>query len=94
MLPDIPKGYLVKDVVSKGLLEKLKHFGSNSKTKHLDIKIKHLRDKYQKNEIDVKLVSSDDMIADSLTKAAPLASVRKLQDTCLSALLPSNMEGC
>jgi hypothetical protein len=82
------------NIDNKGLLEKLKHFGSNSKTKHLDIKIKNLRDKYQKKEIDVKLVSSDDMLADSLTKAAPLSSVKKLQDKCLSALPSSTKEGC
>ncbi|KNZ63362.1 hypothetical protein VP01_1154g2 [Puccinia sorghi] len=34
-----------------GLMEKLKHFGLNSKMKHLDIKIKNLRDKFMKQEI-------------------------------------------
>ncbi|KNZ57474.1 hypothetical protein VP01_214g7 [Puccinia sorghi] len=71
---------------NKGLLEKLKNFGSNSKTKHLDIKVKALRDKYSKNEIDVQLIPSEQMLADALTKAAPYASVKKLQDECLSAL--------
>jgi hypothetical protein len=79
---------------NKGLLEKLKHFGSNSKTKHLDIKIKSLRDKFKKKEIDVRLITSSAMIADSLTKAAALTSVKKLQDACLSALSSSNKEGC
>jgi hypothetical protein len=79
---------------NKGLLEKLKNFGSNSKTKHLDIKIKSLREKFKKKEIDVKLITSEAMLADSLTKAAPLASVQKLQDKCLSALSSSNKEGC
>jgi hypothetical protein len=79
---------------NKGLLEKLKNFGSNSKTKHLDIKIKNLRDKFKKKEINVQLITSEAMLADSLTKAAPLSSVKKLQDTCLSALSPSNKEGC
>ncbi|KNZ56886.1 hypothetical protein VP01_2294g3 [Puccinia sorghi] len=68
---------------NKGLLEKLKNFGSNSKTKHLDIKIKGLREKFKNDEIAVKLISSNDMLADSLTKAAPLSSIRKLQDSCL-----------
>jgi hypothetical protein len=79
---------------NKGLLEKLKNFGSNSKTKHLDIKIKNLRDKFKRKEIDVKLITSDAMLADSLTKAAPLPSVKKLQDTCLTVLSSSNKEGC
>ncbi|KNZ46977.1 hypothetical protein VP01_6780g1, partial [Puccinia sorghi] len=81
-------------VDNRGLLEKLRNFGSNSKTKHLDIKIKNLRDKFSKNEIDVKLISSGDMIADSLSKAAPHSSVRKFQDRCLLVILSSNMEGC
>ncbi|KNZ57600.1 hypothetical protein VP01_2117g1 [Puccinia sorghi] len=76
-----------------GLLEKLKKFGSNSKTKHLDIKIKNRRDKFSKKEIDVKLIFSEDMIADSLSKAAPHSSVRKLQYKCLTVISPSNMEG-
>jgi len=81
-------------VDNRGLMEKLKNFGSNSKTKHLDIKIKNLRDKYSKKEIDVKLIPSEAMIADSLSKAAPHSSVKKLQDKCLSVISPSNMEGC
>jgi hypothetical protein len=65
---------------NKGLLEKLKNFGSNSKTKHLNIKIKSLRNKYNSKKIDVQLVPSTKMLADSLTKAAPHASVQQLQD--------------
>jgi hypothetical protein len=79
---------------NKGLLEKLKNFGSNSKTKHLDIKIKSLCKKFNKKEINVRLITSEAMIAESLTKAAPLSSVKKLQDKCLSALSSSNKEGC
>ena len=79
---------------NKGLLEKLKNFGSNSKTKHLEIKIKSLREKFKAKEIDVRLITSEAMLADSLTKAAPLCSVKKLQDKCLSALPSSNTEGC
>jgi hypothetical protein len=79
---------------NKGLLEKLKHFGSNSKTKHLDIKVKSLREKFHKREIDVKLVPSQEMPADALTKAAPHESVRRLQEKCLSVLCSSTNEGC
>jgi hypothetical protein len=79
---------------NKGLLEKLKHFESNLKTKHLDIKIKILREKFQKKEINIELITSSAMIANSLTKAAPLSSVKKLQDTCLSVLSSSNKGGC
>ncbi|KNZ55344.1 hypothetical protein VP01_2704g6 [Puccinia sorghi] len=79
---------------NKGLLEKLKNFGSNSKTKHLDIKIKSLREKFKNKDIDVKLISSNDMIADSLTKAAPYSSIKKLQSKCLSVFSPTTKEGC
>jgi hypothetical protein len=79
---------------NKGLIEKLKNFGSNSKTKHLDIKIKSLREKYSSKEIDVKLIASPEMIADLLTKAAPHSSLKKLQHKCLKVLLSKNNEGC
>ncbi|KNZ49110.1 hypothetical protein VP01_5201g2 [Puccinia sorghi] len=72
------------NIDNEGLLEKLKNFGSNSKTKHLDIKIKALREKYQNEDISVRLIPSDKMIADALTKAAPHQSIKKLQDTCFS----------
>ncbi|KNZ59137.1 hypothetical protein VP01_1796g3 [Puccinia sorghi] len=72
---------------NKGLLEKLKIFGSNSKTKHFDIKIKNLHEKFKNKDIDVKLISSMDMIADSLTKAAPYSSIKHLQAKCLSVFL-------
>lgn len=79
---------------NKGLLEKLKHFGSNSKTKHLDIKIKSLREKFSKKEIDLKLIPSTEMTADALTKAAPHASIKKLQEKCFAVLCSSTKEGC
>ncbi|KNZ47763.1 hypothetical protein VP01_616g6 [Puccinia sorghi] len=81
-------------VSNGGLLENLKNFGSNSKTKHLDIKIKNLGEMFLKKEIDVKLTSSQNMLANSLSKAAPHSSVKKLQDRCLRVILSSNMEGC
>jgi hypothetical protein len=50
---------------NKGLLEKLKNFGSNSKTKHLDIKIKSLREKYTSKEIDIRLIPSPVSLCDA-----------------------------
>ncbi|KNZ53723.1 hypothetical protein VP01_3155g2 [Puccinia sorghi] len=76
---------LLFHVDNRGLVEKLKKFGSNSKTKHLDIKIKALREKYSTNEINIKLIPSEHMLADSLTKAAPHQSVKKLQGKCFLA---------
>ncbi|KNZ58454.1 hypothetical protein VP01_1928g7 [Puccinia sorghi] len=61
---------------NKGLLERLQNFGSNSKTKHLDIKAKNLREKFKNEEISVNLIPSSPMIADSLTKAAPHSSIK------------------
>lgn len=81
-------------VDNKGLMEKLKNFGSNSKTKHLDIKIKHLRELFKNNKIDVKLIKSEEMVADSLTKASTFSSLELLTKKCFSVLSSSNMEGC
>ena len=67
---------------NKGLIEKLKNFGSNSKTKHIDIKIKSLREKYKSKAIDIKLISSEAMVVDSLTKASNSLSLSKLQNRC------------
>ncbi|KNZ55740.1 hypothetical protein VP01_2598g6 [Puccinia sorghi] len=80
-------------VDNRGLMEKLKNFWSNSKTKHLNIKIKNLRKKFKNKEIDVQLIPSELMIADSLSKAALFSSMKKLQDKCLTVILSSNQEG-
>jgi hypothetical protein len=45
-------------VDNKGLVEKVSHFGSNSKTKHLDIKLEWIRNLKDKEEIAVKLIPS------------------------------------
>ncbi|KNZ59920.1 hypothetical protein VP01_1642g5 [Puccinia sorghi] len=52
-----------------GLDEKIKNFGTNSKTKNLDIKLKWLQDLKERNKSAVKLIPSEEMIADSLKKA-------------------------
>ncbi|KNZ49526.1 hypothetical protein VP01_495g1 [Puccinia sorghi] len=65
---------------NKGLLEKIKNFGSNSKTKHLDIKMKWLRDLKKNNEISVILIPSEDMIADTLTKPSNTDSLNRLKE--------------
>jgi hypothetical protein len=67
---------------NQGLLEKLKNFGSNSKTKHLDIKMKWLRDLYANDEISVKLIPSNSMIADTLTKPSSSDSLNTLKEKC------------
>ncbi|KNZ46338.1 hypothetical protein VP01_734g4 [Puccinia sorghi] len=69
-----------------GLLEKIKNFGSNSKTKHLDIKMKWLREMKNSNQINVKLIPSEDMVADALTKASNASSLQRLQQRCFLVL--------
>ncbi|KAH9441023.1 hypothetical protein Pst134EB_033194 [Puccinia striiformis f. sp. tritici] len=81
-------------VDNQGLVEKLKNFGSNSKTKHIDIKMKWLRDLRANNEITVKLIPSESMIADTLTKASNLESLDRLREKCFYSLFPSNSGGC
>ncbi|KNZ63101.1 hypothetical protein VP01_11890g1, partial [Puccinia sorghi] len=84
------------NVENKGLIDKINNFGSNSKTKHLDIKTKWLRDLKLKNEITVKLVPSDNMIADALTKSSNSESLKRLKARCflVSVIFSSNGGGC
>jgi transposase InsO family protein len=70
------------NVDNKGLVEKVSHFGSNSKTKHLDIKLKYIRNLKKNEEIVVKLIPSEDMVADALTKASSSESMKRLQARC------------
>ncbi|KNZ61852.1 hypothetical protein VP01_134g12 [Puccinia sorghi] len=83
-------------VDNKGLIDKINNFGSNSKTKHLDIKAKWLRDLKKNNEISVKLIPSEEMIADALTKPSNVDSLRRLQEKCflVTVLFSSNGGGC
>ena len=57
-------------VDNKGLVEKNDHFGPNSKTKYLDIKIKWLCNIKKNNEIIIMLIPSEEMVADTLTKTS------------------------
>ncbi|KNZ55812.1 hypothetical protein VP01_2576g7 [Puccinia sorghi] len=75
---------------NQGLAEKIKHFGSNSKTKHLDIKTKWLRDLKKYNQITVQLISSEDMVANTLTKASSFDSLKRLQERFLVLVLATN----
>ena len=81
-------------VDNQGLVEKIKNFGSNSKTKHLDIKMKWLRDLKNKNEISVVLIPSKDMIADALTKSSNAKSLNCLKEKCFLVQYSSSCGGC
>ncbi|KNZ49431.1 hypothetical protein VP01_5010g1, partial [Puccinia sorghi] len=72
------------------LIEKIKNFGSNSKTKHHDIKMKWLRELNNGNQINVKLIPSDEMVADALTKPSNAESLRRLQARCFLVLFSPN----
>ncbi|KNZ46097.1 hypothetical protein VP01_755g4 [Puccinia sorghi] len=74
------------NVDNQGLLEKIKNFGSNSKTKHLDIKMKWLRELKDNNQINVRLIPSEEMVADALTKASNANSLKRLQERCFLVL--------
>lgn len=68
----------VVSIDNRGLMEKVKNFGSNSKTKHLDIKIKWIRDLYKNKEIKINLIPTEDMVTDALTKACNPTSLKLL----------------
>ncbi|KNZ48386.1 hypothetical protein VP01_5704g2 [Puccinia sorghi] len=70
-------------VDNQGLIEKLIFFGSNSKIKHIDIKMKILREMKKNNEIIVTLIRpSEEMIANALTKPSNHESLSRLQEKC------------
>ncbi|KNZ45087.1 hypothetical protein VP01_84g2 [Puccinia sorghi] len=65
---------------NKGLDDKVKKFGSNPKTRHIDLKTKGIRQEVKHKNIQIKLISTEEMRADALTKAAPKSSVLNLSE--------------
>lgn len=63
---------------NKGLDKKLKKFGCNSKTRHINIKTKALREELKLGNLIIKLIPFSDMKANGLTKLLPLISLVKL----------------
>ncbi|KNZ46501.1 hypothetical protein VP01_720g8 [Puccinia sorghi] len=63
---------------NKGLDDKIKKFGSNPKTRHIDLKTKGIRQEVKSKNIRISLIKTDKMIADALTKAAPKSSILSL----------------
>ncbi|KNZ53988.1 hypothetical protein VP01_3083g2 [Puccinia sorghi] len=47
-------------------------FGSNPKTRHIDLKNKGIHQEIKNNNIKVVLVKTEDMLVDSMTKASPI----------------------
>ncbi|CAH7684164.1 hypothetical protein BY996DRAFT_6473426 [Phakopsora pachyrhizi] len=83
--PTLPTHFHVDN---SGLLEKIKHFGSNSKTKYLDMKMKSLRQYYKANKIKITPVPTEVMIADALTKSSSNQSLLRLLSRCLKTFSP------
>jgi hypothetical protein len=79
---------------NKGLVEQIDHFGSNSKTKHLDIKMKWLCMLKENNEIQVMLIPSEEMIANTLTKPSNAESLNCLKEKCFLIQYSSSSGGC
>ncbi|KNZ54453.1 hypothetical protein VP01_2942g1 [Puccinia sorghi] len=66
---------------NKGLDDKVKKFGSNPKTRHIDLKTKGIRQEVKHNTIRIDLIRTHEMVADALTKAAPKSSISNLVKT-------------
>ncbi|KNZ59572.1 hypothetical protein VP01_1700g3 [Puccinia sorghi] len=66
---------------NKGLDDKIKKFGSNPKTRHIDLKTKGIRQEVKHNNIRINLIRTHEMVADSLTKAASKSSISNLIKT-------------
>lgn len=60
---------------NKGLDDKLKKFGCNSKTRHINIKTKALQEELKLGNLEIELIQAHNMKADGLTKALPLCSL-------------------
>ncbi|KNZ57549.1 hypothetical protein VP01_2129g4 [Puccinia sorghi] len=63
---------------NKGLDDKVKRFGLNPKTRHIDLKTKGLRQEVKHQNMRITLIGTQDMVADSLTKAAGKNSIFNL----------------
>ncbi|KNZ63762.1 hypothetical protein VP01_11044g1, partial [Puccinia sorghi] len=66
---------------NKGFNDKVKRFGSNPKTRHIDLKKKGICQEVKSKTICINLIRTNEMVADSLTKAAPKASILNLVRT-------------
>lgn len=75
---EIPTQPSIHHINNKGLDDKLKKFGCNSKTRHIDIKTKAIQEELLAHNLEIKLIPSNQMIADGLTKALPRGPLSKL----------------
>ncbi|KNZ45299.1 hypothetical protein VP01_827g1 [Puccinia sorghi] len=69
------------NIDNKGLDDKVKRFGSNPKTRHIDLKTKGICQEVKHKSIQINLIGTKEMVADSLTKAASKDSILNLVKT-------------
>lgn len=75
---NLPLKAIPLNIDNSGLDNKIRKFGSNSKTQHLDLKTKGMRDEIGARRIELKLIKSSQMLADALTKACSVQSIALL----------------
>ncbi|KNZ62687.1 hypothetical protein VP01_1236g3 [Puccinia sorghi] len=68
-------------IEKKGLHDKLKKFGSNSKTHHINLRTKGLCQEIKIKNIKITLVKTQDMKADALTKLTLIEPLKNLTKT-------------
>ncbi|KNZ62497.1 hypothetical protein VP01_1263g6 [Puccinia sorghi] len=66
---------------NKGLNDKLKKFGSNAKTRHIDLRTKGIRQEIKERNIKITLIKTQDMLADALTKPTSIEPLKNLIKT-------------
>lgn len=64
---------------NKGLDDKIKKFGSHSKSRQIDIKTKGLCEDFSLSKFNLILIATEKMIADPLTKATSVGALKLLQ---------------
>ena len=69
------------NIDNKGLDNKLKRFGSNPKTQHINLKTKGICQEVKHKTIKINLIWTFDMLANALTKFAFKSSVYNLVKT-------------
>lgn len=82
------------NVENQGLVENIKNFGSNSKIKHLEIEMKWLRELKDENWANIKLIPSENMVDDALTKPRNAEYLKQLQEWCFLFLFTPTWRGC
>ncbi|KNZ54048.1 hypothetical protein VP01_3062g2 [Puccinia sorghi] len=74
--------YCTNDLIdNKGLNDKLKKFGTNSKTRHIDLRTKCFCQEIKNKNIKITLFQTQDMTADALTKPTSIEPLKNLTKT-------------